>query len=143
MRAASAIVLLLCFCLSGGINAQPLKGLGMMLAGLIVNGQEVDDVDAYLQGDEYWLSLHDLERATGLMAAEQSDLLQLKTPIGEASLKLSEVGELAGEFYLSASQLSQLLNIKLVFNQPLYAFSLDVPWRPGWPRSRSWGSTRR
>lgn len=133
MRAASAIVLLLCFYLSGGINAQPLKDLDMILAGLYVNGQEVDDVDAYRQDNEYWLSLPDLERATGLLAAEQSNLLQLKTPIGEASLELSELGKLNGEFYLSASQLVQKLNIRLVFNQPLYAFTLDVPWRPGSP----------
>jgi len=131
MKSVLKALLLICLCLSDGVNAEPLTDVELVLAGLYVNGLDEGPVDTYRRDGEYWLSLADLEYFTGLRGVKENDHLLLNTPIGVASLALSQLAELDGQFYLSSAQLLQLLQIRLVFNQPRYALVLAVPWQPG------------
>ncbi len=114
------------------VFSRQLSDVELLLAGIFINGVESGNVDGYHRSRrEFWLSLEDLQRATGLEATGQGDTLLFKTPIGRAELAWDEVWLLDGRAYLSFSQLWQLLRIKATFDQARYGFMLDVPWRPG------------
>jgi hypothetical protein len=102
------------------------------MAGLYVNGVEIGTVDGYRNADNnLWLPLEELQQKMGFSTVEQEAMIVFKTPIGRAELKNDQLWLCDNKSCLSAEQLWQLIKIKVTFDQSIFAFMFDVPWRPG------------
>jgi len=101
-----------------------------LLVGSKINGVEGPVIDILKQGEAYWISLEDIARLSGLNVELNKDYAQFSTPIGKAVLAATELGLYEGNQYISETQLIDVLNIKLDFDQADYAVLFLVPWAP-------------
>ena len=131
MRPAGFLLLGFLLLVASSLQARSLEQAELIFAGLLVNGGEAGEVDAWREGSRYWFPLPMLEEALGIRVEETAGRLRLVTPIGEAELPLERLGERDGKRYVSAPQLDEAVRVRVTFDQSAYAFRFEVPWRPG------------
>ena len=130
-----AVALLLVVLSAGGARAQqeappprPDKA-GTLLLGLIVDGDEVDVVDVWFDGSQFWLPLESFARLCRCRLETGASRVRILTPLGEQQLSGDEDLVLReGTRFVAERALAQRLAVTLRYEPSLMALLVDLPW---------------
>jgi hypothetical protein len=120
--------------LAGALAPEPVTvpavgGIEPVAAGLIMNGRSNGDLIVYRTENEYWIPYTVFIDATGLKESGQpGQRTGFATSVGTLHFDKGELKVFEKEPYISFSSLRRAFLVKAVFDQHLFAATLDIPW---------------
>ncbi|MEM8806137.1 MAG: carboxypeptidase-like regulatory domain-containing protein [Cyanobacteria bacterium P01_G01_bin.38] len=104
--------------------------LESLLVGVILSGQEVGDLEVLKLETQYWVPLIDFAALADIQIEHsQTELLTLKTPLGEVRLSPADLLVRAGIQYLPETLIEENLAAPIQFDSTHFALRIDLPWR--------------
>lgn len=111
-----------------GVRQELSDAYALRLAGLFVDGVDVDAIELFYATQGMWLPFPEVTDHLQVAWAGEAGEIQLVTPGGEATIGVDLILYYEGRLYISSKALTDSLAIDLEFNDSEYAVDITLPW---------------
>ncbi len=100
----------------------------LRLAGLFVDGVDVDAIEFFYSTENMWLPFPEVTDHLQVAWTGEANKLRLISPGGEATIGVDLILYYEGRLYISSKALSDSLSVGLAFNDSEYSVEITLPW---------------